>query len=68
MSNTPDSTVHQPAAWLDVVRNQVNSLRFGQIQIVVHNSQVVQVEKTERIRFNQPPKSDTDFFQELNTH
>jgi hypothetical protein len=68
MNSAHDSTAHQQAAWLDVVRNQVHSLRFGQIQVVVHNSQVVQVEKTERIRFNQPPKSDTDFSQELNTH
>jgi hypothetical protein len=38
--------------WMEVVRDQVSSLRFGVVQIVVHNSQVVQVEKTERIRFD----------------
>ena len=36
--------------WLELVRRQVNSLRFGVVQIVVHDSQVTQVEKTERVR------------------
>ncbi len=36
--------------WLELVRRQVNSLRFGVVQIVIHDSQVTQVEKTERVR------------------
>ena len=36
--------------WLELVRRQVNSMRFGVVQIVVHDSQVTQVEKTERVR------------------
>ena len=36
--------------WLEAVREQVASLRFGLVQIVVHDAQVVQIEKTERIR------------------
>lgn len=36
--------------WLKAVREQVNSLRFGLVQIVVHDARVVQIEKTERIR------------------
>lgn len=36
--------------WLDIVRRQVGSLRFGVVQIVVHDSQVEQVDKTERVR------------------
>jgi hypothetical protein len=38
--------------WLELVRRQVNSLRFGVVQIVVHDSQVTQVEKTERVRLD----------------
>jgi hypothetical protein len=38
-------------AWLDIVQRQVASVRFGVVQIVIHESQVVQVEKTEKIRF-----------------
>ena len=37
-------------AWLDIVRQQVGSLRSGVVQIVVHDSQVTQIDKTERVR------------------
>lgn len=46
-------SAHQAPAWMDLVQRQVRSLRFGVVQIVVHNSQVTQVEKTERVRFDQ---------------
>jgi hypothetical protein len=36
--------------WLEIVRQQVSSLRYGMVQIVVHDSQVTQIEKTERVR------------------
>jgi hypothetical protein len=40
--------------WLEVVRQHVGSLRFGVVQIVVHDSQVTQIEKTERMRLVKP--------------
>jgi hypothetical protein len=40
-------------SWLEVVRQQVGSLRFGVVQIVVHEARVVQVERTEKVRFEQ---------------
>jgi hypothetical protein len=40
--------------WLEVVQKQVASLRFGVVQITVHDSRVVQVETTERLRFDKP--------------
>ncbi len=43
--------------WLELVRRQVGSLRFGVVQIVVHDSQVTQVEKTERVRLDKPQKN-----------
>ncbi len=39
-------------AWLDVIQEKVRSLRFGIVQIIVHDSEVVQIERTERIRFD----------------
>jgi hypothetical protein len=36
--------------WLETVRRQVGSLRFGVVQVVVHDSRVVQIEKTEKFR------------------
>jgi hypothetical protein len=41
--------------WLDVVRRQVGSLRYGVVQIVVHDSQVTHIEKTERLRLEKAP-------------
>ena len=40
-------------AWVSLVRRQVRSLRFGVVQIVVHNAQVVQIERTEKLRLNE---------------
>ena len=39
-------------AWVELVRRQVGSLRYGVVQIVLHDSQVTQVEKTERVRLD----------------
>ena len=37
-------------SWLEVVRQQVGTLRYGVVQIIVHDVQVTQIEKTERVR------------------
>jgi hypothetical protein len=37
-------------AWLELVRRQVGSLRYGVVQITVHDARVIQIEKTERVR------------------
>jgi len=50
-----DSNAGEKEAWLEIVRRQVGSLRFGIVQIVVHDSQVTQIEKTERVRLEKPP-------------
>jgi hypothetical protein len=41
-------------AWLALVRDQVASLRFGTVLITVHDARVVQVEKNEKVRLDQP--------------
>jgi hypothetical protein len=41
--------------WLEVVQRQVASLRFGVVQIVIHDSHVKQIEKTERLRLDKLP-------------
>ena len=40
----------EDGGWLNVVREQVTSLRYGIVQIVVHDSRVVQIERTEKVR------------------
>jgi len=42
------------ANWLELVRQQVDSLRYSVVEIVVHDSQVTQIEKTERLRLDKP--------------
>ena len=39
-------------SWLEIVAEHVDSLRFGVVQIVVHETRVVQIEKTEKVRFD----------------
>ena len=38
-------------AWLEVVRRKVEALRFGSVQIIVHDGRVTQVESLEKTRF-----------------
>jgi hypothetical protein len=46
-----------PQEWLEAVRRQVGSLQYGVVQVVVHDSRVVQIEKTERTRIDLPPEA-----------
>jgi hypothetical protein len=50
----PAPSADERPGWLDVVRRQVGSLRYGVVQIVVHDSQVTQIDKTERVRLEKP--------------
>jgi hypothetical protein len=40
------------ANWLEIVRQQVGSLRYGVVEIIVHDAKVTQIEKTERLRLD----------------
>jgi hypothetical protein len=42
------------SAWVHVVQNHISSMRFGVVQIVVHDSRVVQIERTEKFRLDRP--------------
>lgn len=44
----------QPA-WFELVRARVSGLRFGVVQIVIHDGRVTQVESTERVRLATEP-------------
>ena len=47
-----ESDTGEKTDWLKIVRRQVGSMRFGVVQIVVHDSQVTQIDKTERVRLD----------------
>ncbi|HWD91312.1 MAG TPA: YezD family protein [Verrucomicrobiae bacterium] len=50
--NTEKSKTEAKAVWLEIVRKQVAPLCYGVVQITVHDGRVVQVETTERLRFD----------------
>lgn len=47
---SPESGVIE--LWVKEVLAQVKSLRFGVVQIVIHDARVVQIERTEKFRFD----------------
>ena len=49
---TPHKTVREPAIadWESLVREKVRGLRFGMVQIIIHDARVVQIDRTERTR------------------
>jgi hypothetical protein len=52
---SPESTLHPaqtPAEpeWLGLVREKVRNLRYGVVQLVVHDGRVTQIERTEKTR------------------
>jgi hypothetical protein len=49
-ATTIDSNTPEP--WLEVVRQKVAAIRFGSVQITVHEGRVTQVESLEKTRFS----------------
>ena len=51
--------------WLTLVREKVETLRYGIVQIVVHDSRVTQIERTEKTKIErrvvQSPTNQADF-------
>jgi hypothetical protein len=48
----PSTTDQVPDPWLSVVAEKIRGMHFGTVQITVHDSRVVQIERTERTRFD----------------
>jgi hypothetical protein len=47
--------------WLRFVREQVEGLRYGVVQLMVHDGRVTQIERTEKTRLPNPrDKSDQE--------
>jgi hypothetical protein len=59
--STIQSKSDVPPDWLRVVQDKVESLRYGIVQLVVHDGRVTQIERTEKTRFSPGVrKSDSD--------
>ena len=52
-TTTPKIGGDEADSWLEVVHQQVSSLQFGVVQITVHESKDVQIERTEKVRIVQ---------------
>ena len=44
--------------WLSIVKDHVENLRYGVVQLVVHDGRVTQIERTEKVRLStdKPPR------------
>jgi hypothetical protein len=53
-TESPVPAVSEPAEpeWLALVRAQVRSLRYGVVQLVIHDGRVTQIERTEKTRLD----------------
>jgi hypothetical protein len=38
--------------WVDRIKQMLNGLEYGSVQIVVHDGKIAQIDKTERKRFD----------------
>jgi hypothetical protein len=54
----PASSEKQPD-WLRVVQQKVETLRYGVVQLVVHDGRVTQIERTEKTRIPAPGSPDS---------
>jgi hypothetical protein len=49
-TETKTATLDVAPDWIGLVRQKVESLRFGVVQLVVHDGRVTQIERTEKTR------------------
>jgi hypothetical protein len=47
----PDAVLPLPPALLQELRQALCSIRYGTIELVIHNGRVVQLERREKVRF-----------------
>jgi hypothetical protein len=55
----PRGSDRNEADWLDVVQRKVDALRFGSVQIIVHEGRVTQIESLEKTRFQSQAREDS---------
>jgi hypothetical protein len=56
-TNRPAASETEPdESWLELVRARVRPLRFGGVQIWVHDARVVQIDVTDKVRLDRGKK------------
>lgn len=51
-THTETNSETADTVWLNLVREKVQSLRYGVVQIVIHDGKVTQIERTEKTRID----------------
>jgi len=44
------------ATWLKRIAESLAGIKYGSVQIVIHDGKIVQIERTEKRRFDQPTR------------
>jgi hypothetical protein len=52
---TASAASRDEVEWLRLVQEQVKSLSYGVVQVIVHDARVVQIETAERLRLDRLP-------------
>jgi len=55
--NQNSSSGGDDSRWIELVVEEVRSLSYGVVEIIVHDSRVIQIEKTERLRLEKKPNA-----------
>lgn len=50
IASEPTSPAPVEPLWLELIRTKIETLRFGAIQLTVHDGEVTQIETTEKMR------------------
>jgi len=45
--------------WLEKIAESIEGLKYGHVQIIIHDGRIVQIDRLERRRFDQPEESGT---------
>ncbi len=56
----PSPSSNAQPEWLRVVQQKVETLRYGVVQLVVHDGRVTQIERTEKTRIGAPAANSQD--------
>jgi hypothetical protein len=51
----PDDSAPLPPALLQELRKALGSIRYGSIELVIHDGRVVQLERRQKVRFEPEP-------------
>jgi hypothetical protein len=62
-SPSPKDLSDSVPEWLRIVGEKVSSLRYGVVQIVVHDRKITQIERTEKTRLD-PAREDSAIYRD----